>query len=223
MGDVNDGCLHLLVQTFDFHPHGRAELRIKVGQWLVEQEHLRVADDRPPHCNPLALTAAQLRRTALQQFAQAENISRFPDPLFGLRLGELRRPQAKCDVPGNRHMRVKCVVLEHHRDVAIFRLHVVDDAVSDADFPATCIFQTSDHPQRGRLSAPGRADQHHEFIVRDLQIEIGDHRMRAKPFDHFAQGNRRHALPLFLASIRSASPGDQRRDRFLPQLVRAHP
>ena len=31
------------------------------------------------------------------------------------------------------HVRVQRVVLEHHRDVALFRRHVVDDAVTDAD------------------------------------------------------------------------------------------
>jgi len=68
-------------------------------------------------------------------------------------------------------MRIKRVILEHHRDVALLRRHVVDHALADADLAAGDVFQARDHAQQGRLAAPGRSDQHDEFAVADGDID----------------------------------------------------
>ena len=72
------------------------------------------------------------------------------------------------------HVRVERVVLEHHRDVPVLGRQVVDDAVADLDRAAADLLQAGDRPQRGRLAAPGRADEHHELAVLDVEAEVVD-------------------------------------------------
>src|SRR5262249_30942474 len=83
-------------------------------------------------------------------------------------------PKSEADVLGDRHVRVERVVLEDHRDVAVARRQVVDDAVADLDLAVADLFEPGDHPQRGRLPAAGRADEDNELAVLHAEIEIGD-------------------------------------------------
>src|SRR5712671_1566344 len=53
-----------LVELLHLNPHGPAKLCIEIGKRLVEQEYLRLTDDRASHGNTLALTAGQLLGTA---------------------------------------------------------------------------------------------------------------------------------------------------------------
>ncbi len=55
-----------------------------------------------------------------------------------------------------------------------FTARLDNAAVADADGAGRGGFETGDHAQRRRLAAAGRPDQHHEFPVRDLQIERRD-------------------------------------------------
>ena len=48
----------------------------------------------------------------------------------------------------NRHMRVKRVILEHHGDVTILRVHVIDDLIVDHHVPACDALQPCDHAQK---------------------------------------------------------------------------
>ena len=79
-----------------------------------------------------------------------------------------------------RHVRIERVVLEHHRDVAVARRHVVDDVAADPDLAAGDLLQPGDHAQRGGLAAAGRADQHDELLVGDLEVDAV-HRLVRRP------------------------------------------
>jgi hypothetical protein len=50
-------------------------------------------------------------------------------------------------------VRVERVVLEDHRDVAVFRREVVHDLVADFDRSVAYLLEARDHPQRRRLAA----------------------------------------------------------------------
>ncbi len=57
--DVHDGPAQPPMQLDEFEPHLAAQLRVEVGQRLVQQEGGRVADDGPPERDALALPARQ--------------------------------------------------------------------------------------------------------------------------------------------------------------------
>jgi hypothetical protein len=64
----------------------------------------------------------------------------------------------------HRHVRVERVVLEHHGDVAVARLELVDDAPADGISPGDRL-QPRDHAQQGGLAAARRADDDDELAV----------------------------------------------------------
>ena len=103
---------------------------------------------------------------------------------------KLAQPQSERDVVVNVHVRVEGVVLEHHRDVAIFGRHVVHAAVSDEDVAFSRLLQPGKHAQGGRFAATGGADEHHELAVPNLEVEVidGAHAF-AKDFRYVAEGD----------------------------------
>lgn len=80
---IDRGGLQPLVQRLDLAAHDDAQLRIKVGQGLIEQEHLRIAHDGAAHRDPLALTAGELPRITVEQLRKAKDarpFRRLPGP-----------------------------------------------------------------------------------------------------------------------------------------------
>ena len=150
-------------------------------------------DDRPAHRDALALAAGERARLAVEQVLEPEQRGRLGDPLLALRLRHPLRLEREADVGAHRHVRVERVVLEHHRDVAVDRVEVVDDDVADEDLARGGLLEARDHPQRGRLAAPGRADEDHELPVLDAEVEVvdGDRAVR-EPLRDAAKLDRRH-------------------------------
>ncbi len=59
------------------------------------------------------------------------------------------------------------------------------------------LLEAGDHSKRGRLAAAGRADEHHELAVANLELEIGDSaRTVAVALRHVAELDVCHACPL---------------------------
>ena len=99
---------------------------------------------------------------------------RLARPAVDLGLRHLGQLEGEPDVVGHRHVRVQGVVLEHHGDVPVLGLDVVDDLVADLQLAAADRLQPGDHPQRRRLPAARRADHHDELAVLDLEAEVVD-------------------------------------------------
>jgi hypothetical protein len=94
----------------------------------------------------------------------------FADQL-GVGLAQL---QAEGHVVAHRHVRVERVALEHHRDVAVLALQVVDDLVVDQDLAAGDLLQPGQHAQQRALAAAAGADQHDELAIGDVEADAVD-------------------------------------------------
>ena len=171
VGHVDGGDAEPLVQLRQRGAHRDAELGVQVGQRLVHQEGLRLADDGPAHGDALALAAGQRGRLALEVLLQAEHLGDLADPALDLVLGGLALLEAEGQVLLHGHVRVERVVLEDHRDVAVLGRQVVHDPAADADGPGGDLLQAGDGAQGGGLAAARRPDQDHELTVGDLQAE----------------------------------------------------
>jgi hypothetical protein len=184
-----------LMQFLDLGAHRHAQLGVEVGERLVEQEHLWVAHDGAPHRDALALSARQLPGIALQQRGQRQDFGGALDAIGDLvRLGTAQL-ERKAHIVGDRHMRIERVVLEHHCNVALFGLDIVDDAVADRNRARGDIFQAREHAQQGRLAAAGGTDQHDELAVLDRNRHAVQDLEIAERFSHVANLDRRHPLP----------------------------
>ncbi len=71
-------------------------------------------------------------------------------------------------------MRIEGVILENHRNIAVFRVDVIDHLLTDENFSLAHIFQTCDHAQAGTLATAGRADQYEKLLIHDIKIDILD-------------------------------------------------
>ena len=171
MRDVHRGHAELALQPGDLGSHLRAQLRVEVGERLVHQERLRLADDRPSHRHALPLPARERPRLALQQPVQTEQRRRPLHALAHLRSREPACPQREGEVVEDAHVRVEGVVLEDHRHVALARVERVDDPVADPDLAFADLLEAGGHPQRRRLAAAGGADEDHQLAVGDLEVE----------------------------------------------------
>ncbi len=134
MGDEDGGGGKALVQLADFGAHGDTQLGVEVGERLVEQEDLRFADDRAGHGDALALATGKGGRLTLQKIGKADDLRGFFDAAQALGLGDTGDFQRITDIAGDRHMRIKRIILEHHGAAAFTRLEPVDDAPANGDF-----------------------------------------------------------------------------------------
>ena len=119
---------------------------------------------------------------------------------FGLR--RAAHLHAVADVFGDGHMRIKRVILEHHRAIAQARTQVCDIAFANTDAAEVACLDAGDHPQSGRLSAAGRADQNDELLVGDGEIERGDGRHRTVVFLDVDEGDTGHVISALFGTMR---------------------
>src|SRR5581483_5568479 len=130
--------------------------------------------DRAAHRHALALAAGQLPGLAAEHRGQLENPRGFLHAGVDFRLGHAAIAQAIGHVVVDAHMRVERVILEYHRNVAVGRLDLVDDAAADIDLARGDGLEPGDHPEQRRLAAAGGADQHAELAVGDIDIDAFD-------------------------------------------------
>jgi hypothetical protein len=176
VGDVGGGGggVEVVLDLGDLRAHLHPQLGVQVGQGLVHQEHLGLADDGPAHGHPLALAARELLGLAVQQRRQLQHVGHLPDPAVDLGLVHAPDAQPVGDVVGDGHVRVQGIGLEHHGDVAVPGGEGVDHPVADAHGPGREVLQAGHHPQGGRLAAAGRAHQDQELAVGDVQVQVLD-------------------------------------------------
>ena len=172
MRDVDRGHLEIALDAQDLGAHLDAQLGVEIRQRLVHQKQLRLAHDCATHRDALALPTRERAWLLRQHLAQAERRRRLAHTTVDLRLRHVSLPQAECHVGVHVHVRVERVVLEDHRDVALLRGQVVDDAPADRDGPVGDLLEARDHAQGRRLAAAGRADEHEELAVVDVERQV---------------------------------------------------
>ena len=164
----------LALDTRDLGPHLDPQLRVEIGQRLVHEERLWVADDRAAHRDALALPSRERPRLLVQRVREPEDASRVTHPNVSLGLRDPAHPEGEPHVLGRGHVRVERVVLEDHGDVAVLRRKVVHHLAVDLHVPVRDRLEARDHAESRCLPAPGRADEDDELACTDLEIELGD-------------------------------------------------
>ena len=172
MGDVDEGGVDALAQLDDLRAHLVSELCVQVGKRLIHQEHLRVAHDCAADGNALALAAGKRLGLTVKVLRDAQDLRRFAHLLIDDFLVHLAQVQRESHVFIDGHVRVKRVVLENHRDVAVLGRNVVHALVADIEIAAADLLKAGHHAKRGGFSAAGRANEHDEFLVRDFKVEF---------------------------------------------------
>ena len=183
------------MQAGELGAHRDAQLRVEVRERLVHQERPRLAHDRATHRDALALAARQVSRLAVEQVIEPELARDVAHARLALLPRRLAQLEAVGEVLRHRHVRVQRVVLEHHRDVALLRLAHRHVLVADRDRALGRVLETRDRAQQRGLAAAGRADEHHELAVADLEADPVDRRDAVRePLGHVSQADAAHPL-----------------------------
>ena len=172
MGDVDKGGVDTLAQLDDLGPHLIAQLGIQVGQGLIHQQHLGLPDNSPADGHPLTLAAGEGLGLPIQILGDVQDLSGLVNPAVDLRFVHLPQLQGKGHVLPHGHVGVQGVALEHHSDVPILGLYVVDQLAVDVQLALGDVLQAGNHPQGGGLAAAGGAHQNNKLLVGDLQVEV---------------------------------------------------
>ena len=162
------------MQLGNLGSHLSTQLGVQVGKGLVQQEHLGVTDDGAAQGNTLTLTTGQSLGLAVQQVGDVQDAGSLFHAALDFVLGGLAELQAESHVIEHGHVRIQSVVLEHHGDVAVLGSDVVRQHVADVQLALADFFQASNHTQGGGLAAARGADQDDEFLVRNVQVEVGN-------------------------------------------------
>jgi hypothetical protein len=172
VGHEHRGGRQLGMQPLDLDAHLGAQLGVEVAERLVEQEDQRIAHDAAAKRHALLLAAGKLSGAALQQVVQPQDLGSAVDRGLDLALGHLLVAQAESEIVVDAHVLIERVILKHHGDIAVARRQMVDHAIADADLTARDVLEAGDHAQGRRLAAARRADQRHELLVGDREVDV---------------------------------------------------
>src|SRR3954468_9809171 len=114
VGDIDRGSAELLLEPRHLDAHLDAQRRVEVGERLVEQKGLGLADDGTSDRDSLALAAGELARFTVEIGREVQRRGGGLDLAVGLVLGKTRHLQAEADVAAHAHMRIERIGLEHH-------------------------------------------------------------------------------------------------------------
>ena len=154
VGYVDHRRADFLVQARDFDPHLDPQFGVEIGEWFVEQEHLGATDNRATNGNPLALTAGQGGRLALEVFIELENAACLRDLFLDLAGRVAVHFQTEAHVFLYGHVRVERVGLEHHGHAAVRRIKPCHVTRADIDLALGGFLKPGHHSQQRGFAAP---------------------------------------------------------------------
>src|SRR5438874_972216 len=111
---VDHRSLELVVEAGELDAHLHAKRGVEVGERLVEEEYLGVANDGAPDGDALPLAARELLGFAMEQRLELEHARRFLHLLLPLLLGNVGEPETEGHVVRHAHVRIQRIALEDH-------------------------------------------------------------------------------------------------------------
>ena len=169
---VNKGGVDLLTQQNDLGSHLVSQLCVQVGKRLVHQEHLAVTDHGTADGNSLSLTARKRAGLTGQVLGDAQDLGCFRHLLIHDLLGSVLETQRECHVLKYGQVRIQRIVLEHHGNITVAGLEVVDHHAVDLNSTLGNVLKTCDHTQRRGFSAARRAYEYDKFLIGNIQVEV---------------------------------------------------
>ena len=180
MGDVNRGQAEIALDALQFKAHAVTQLRIEVGERLIEQKQFRLHDKCARQRQALLLATRQAGGFTLGILIKRHGGEDAHDLFTNFILGELGLAhfQREGSIGEDRHMRPDRVRLEHHAEIALVRrdedflLSREHQAAIDRNLAAHGTLEARNRAQRRRLAAARGAKQGEEFSSRNLEGHI---------------------------------------------------
>ena len=211
MRHVDGGDAQLLLELADLGADLDADLRVEIGQRLVQQQDVGVQNQRPRQGHALLLPSRELPGVAVLEAHQVHLAEPLGEPGGDLPGGELAELETVGDVGGRRHVGPERVVLEDHADIAVVGGQPVHHPVAEADLAGIGLREAGQQPEQRGLPAPRGTEQREQLAVGHDEIGMVDGGDGAEaldePGDDDLHGLRfGPALPLTSSSARPTWP-----------------
>ena len=144
---------------------------VEVGERLVEEEDLGVADDGAADGDTLALAAGELFGLAIEESFEVEDAGGFGDFLRTLGCGDAGELERERHIVRDGHVRVEGVALEDEGEAALCRWDVIDADAIEEEVAGGDVFKAGDEAQQRGFAAAGWADEDGELLVVDGEID----------------------------------------------------
>ena len=197
MRDEHEGDPQALLQALELGLHLLAKLQVERPERLVEQQDLRLINERACEGDALLLAARELRRSAIGERFELDEVEHLERPLAPFRGGNPPYAEPISNVVRDVHVRKERVVLEHGIDVALEGRNVGDVDTVEQHLPAVRVIEARDQPQTGRLAGAGRAQKREKLARRDRERDAVEGDDRAEGPGRLTQFDRRRGRSPF--------------------------
>jgi hypothetical protein len=182
VGDENEGDAELGLQVLELQLHALAQFHVQGRERLVEQQQFRLIDDGASQGHALLLPAGQRAGKAILQGFQADHRQGFARLDPGLGAIDPLAPRSVGDVFQDGHMREQRVVLEHGIQRPTVRGQATHILAIDRDAAGIGLHEAGDRAQQGGLATTAGAEQHDEFALLDVQLDVVQRLERPEAF-----------------------------------------
>ena len=162
------------LELADLDPHLLAELGVEVRERLVEEEQLRLDDERAGQRHALLLAARQLAREAVAEALEADQAQRLRDLLPDGGRSEPAHLEPEGDVLGGREVGEEGVALEDEPGVPPVGRQHGDVAGAEPNAAGRRLDESPDHAEGRRLAAPAGPEQDDQLALLDGERDIAD-------------------------------------------------
>jgi hypothetical protein len=177
-----------VVQLVQHLPELAARQRIDAGGRLVEQQQIRLGDERGRQRQLLLHAAGERAGETPAKRAQADHVEQPRRPSIGLVARHAVQVAAQTHVLVDREILVEAEALRHQTERAGGARHRSRRRGEHA----------GDQPEEGGLAGAVRADQREHLAARHRQRDVGERRRRAEP--SCQRGRRDHGVILMTTS-----------------------
>ena len=206
--DVDRRRVEALQQRLELRAHLEPKQGVEVRERLVHQQDVGLRGDRAGHRDTLALPAGELRRVAIEERLDVQELGRGADALVDDGLLLLLHAQPEGDVVVDLHVREDRVALEHHRDPPPPRCEVGGLAVADEHASLVHVLEPRQAAQQRRLAAPGRPEQDDELLVLHLEVDPVHGRELAEVLAHSLETDVSHVSSAPFEWVSCDEPSD---------------
>ncbi len=174
-----------------------ADLGIERPEGLVEEEHAGLDRERAGERDALALAAGELRRVAVGEPRELDQVEEVADPAADLGparpLRSLPGVEAVGDVVGHAHVLEQRVVLEHEAHGPLLHGQARGVVALEQDAAAIGEVETGDDAQERRLARARGAEQAEQLAGPHLEVEVVQHGGRVEGLRQALDPDRRGA------------------------------
>ena len=173
MRDVDERDADVVLDRLQLELHLLAQLEVERAERLVEEQDLRLVDERAGEGDALLLAAGELPRLPPLEAVQVDELEdrTRPGP-SSLLAAQALAAEAERDVLEDRQVGEERVALEDRVHVAPVRREPGHVLVAEEDAALVRLLEAADHPQRRRLAAARRAEQREEAAALDLERDV---------------------------------------------------